>query len=95
MGFKEAKRKVLDALAKGDFQHETTRSSIDTKNLLSTGDVTTEFVESLVKRCKGQDHDMSLHHSDKSVVVHVLRKDGWYIKFYFLDPDTYFISVHQ
>jgi hypothetical protein len=23
------------------------------------------------------------------------QSDGWYIEFYFVDPDTVFISVHQ
>jgi hypothetical protein len=27
--------------------------------------------------------------------VHVLKRDGWYIKFFFIEPDTWFISVHQ
>lgn len=25
----------------------------------------------------------------------IIQRDGWYIKFYFVDPDTVFISVHQ
>lgn len=28
------------------------------------------------------------------ITVHVLKTTGWYIKFYFLDPSTVFISVH-
>lgn len=34
-------------------------------------------------------------HTGASTEVHVLRRDGWYIKFYFLDEDTVFISVHR
>jgi len=26
---------------------------------------------------------------------HVLTPGGWYLKFYFVDPDTVFISVHR
>jgi len=26
---------------------------------------------------------------------HVLRRHGWYIKFYFIEPETWFLSVHQ
>jgi hypothetical protein len=25
----------------------------------------------------------------------VIKREGWYVKFYFIDPDTFFISVHQ
>ena len=38
---------------------------------------------------------MGPHDMVKTVDVHILRKDGWYIKFYFLDPKTIFISVHR
>jgi hypothetical protein len=93
-GFREAKRRVLQALREGRFQHEV-RGRIDEKNLLLTGMVTAEFVASVIVRCRGQDHSMSAHHADAAVTVHVLRRDGWYIKFYFVDPDTFFISVHK
>ena len=48
-------------------------------------------------RCKGSEHQTSPHHVINSVEVHVIKTQGWYIKFYFLDadPDTVFISVHQ
>jgi hypothetical protein len=48
-----------------------------------------------VKACNGSCHDASPHHADSRMEVHVLRRAGWYVKFYFLDPDTVFISVHQ
>lgn len=94
-GFKAAKRKVLDALLNGRFLHETDRSMIVTKNLLFTGDVTAEEVADVIKLSQGQDHSVSSHHQDGSCLVHVIKRDGWYLKFYFLDPDTTFISVHQ
>jgi hypothetical protein len=94
VGFREAKRKVLKALAEGTFQHEV-RDRIDVKNELSTGDVSAADVASIVNRCNGNHHTASPHHADASVEVHVLRRDGWYIKFYFLDDDTVFIGVHQ
>jgi hypothetical protein len=28
-------------------------------------------------------------------MVHVLKRDGWYVKFFFVDPQTIFISVHR
>ena len=94
MGFKDAKRKVLKALAEGTYQHEA-RDQIDVKNELSTGDVTADDLRALIGRCNGTHHTFSPHHADASVDVHVLRRDGWYIKFYFLEEEAVFISVHR
>lgn len=94
-GFKEAKRKVIAALQSGAYQHEATRSNVDTKNLLLMGLVTAEQICDVLKRCQGQDHQSSPHHQVPSIEVHIIQRDGWYIKFYFVDPDTVFISVHQ
>jgi hypothetical protein len=94
-GFKLAKRKVIAALLNGTFQHETTRASITTKNLLFMGQVTPAEVCALLKRSNGKDHSASPHHLEPSIEVHVIQREGWYVKFYFLDPATIFISVHQ
>ena len=93
-GFREAKQRVLKALAAGTYQHEA-RNSIDVKNLLLTGAVTAAEVIAVIGRCNGTHHTASPHHADAAVRVHVLRRDGWYMKFYFLDEDTVFISVHR
>ena len=94
-GFKEAKRKAIRALENGTYLHETNRSEIVTKNLLFTGTVSSNQVCDVIKRSSGQDHSSSCHHNDKTIQVHVIKRDGWYVKFYFIDPDTFFISVHQ
>ncbi len=94
MGFNEVKRRLIGALQNGTFQHEA-RAAINTKNLLQTGQVAATDICELVKRCNGTHHTQSPHHSAKEISVHVLRRDGWYIKIYFVDPDTIFISVHQ
>jgi len=93
-GFKEAKRKVLAALASGSYLHEA-RNEIDAQNKLATGEVSTSDVAALIKSSTGNDHSRSPHHADPSITVHVISRKGWYIKFYFVDPDTWFISVHQ
>ena len=85
---------MLKALSTGAYQHEA-RNAIDVKNELATGAVTATDVAAIVRKCNGTHHAMSPHHRDASVDVHVLRRDGWYIKFYFLDEDTVFISVHR
>lgn len=94
MGYREAKRKVLDALARRQFSHEV-RGDISVKNLLHIGEVTPEQVISMIKSSGGNDHASSPHHSIAGIEVHVIRCRQWYIKFYFVDPDTVFISVHQ
>lgn len=94
IGFKEAKRKVIAALENGTYQHEA-RANINTKNLLQVGDVSPEQICAVLRNCQGQDHSSSAHHQVASIQVHVIKRDGWYIKFYFVDPDTVFISVHQ
>lgn len=93
-GFRDAKRRVLKALAEGTYLHEA-RNRIDVKNELATGAITAAEVIAVIARCNGTHHAASPHHADASVDVHVLRRDGWYIKFYFLDEDTTFISVHK
>ncbi len=92
-GFKEAKRKVLKALADGAFQHEA-RNNIDIKNELLAGTIAAIELAAVIRRTNGKNHSMSAHHRAASVTVHVIKREGWYIKFYFIDPDTWFISVH-
>lgn len=94
IGFTEAKQLLIRALSEGRFLHEG-RDQIETKNLLLMGQVTTEELLAVVRRCAGQHHSRSPHHAEPSVDVHILRRDGWYVKFYFVDPDTIFISVHR
>lgn len=93
-GYKEAKRKVLAALASGSYLHEV-RNEIDVKNKLATGEISPDEIAEMIRKSTGKDHSRSPHHADASVTVHVISRQGWYIKFYFIDPDTWFISVHQ
>lgn len=93
-GFTVAKRKLLSALVSGDYQHEV-RDRIDVKNVLAMGQMSATDLEAIVRRANGLEHFSSPHHGDTSITVHVLKTGGWYIKFYFLDPSTIFISVHQ
>jgi hypothetical protein len=94
MGFKDAKRALLRALKNGTYQHYA-RNDISAKNKLLTGEISVEAVIRIVGKCSGTNHTMSAHHADQSITVHVLKRDGWYIKFYFIDADTWFISVHK
>lgn len=93
-GFSEAKQKLLAALESGDYQHEV-RDRIEVKNALVTGQVSASDLALIVRKTNGLCHSMSPHHGDAAITVHLIKTDGWYIKFYFLDPSTIFISVHQ
>ncbi len=100
LGFKEARQKAIAALYAGTVQHEA-RNDIDDKNLLVTGQVTVEQVIDLLKVCRGTQHQCSPHHHVPTIDVHVFRpiagtpRKSWYIKLYFLEPDMWFISVHE
>jgi hypothetical protein len=92
-GFKAVREAVLDSLATGLFQHEA-RDLIDVKNLLATGEVSAEDVSLVIRRSSGRDYSCSPHHRFSRVDCHVIKARGWYVKFYFLDAETMFISVH-
>ena len=94
IGFKEAKRRAIEALRNKTYQ-VAQRQEIETKNLLYANAVSEEDIIAVISKCRGQDHEMRPHDMIKTIDVHILRKDGWYIKFYFLDPDTFFLSVHR
>lgn len=94
MGFKLVKEKVIAALLQGSYEHEV-RMDIDEKNKLQNGEVTAQFVIDLIRKSTGNDYSSSPHHQDSRVQVHVIEKNQWYVKFYFIDPATVFISVHQ
>ena len=94
IGFKEAKRRAIEALRNKTYQIAE-RREIETKNLLYGNSISEEDVIEIIIKCRGQDHEIRPHDMVKTVDVHILRKDGWYIKFYFLDPETFFLSVHR
>ena len=94
MGFTDAKRQVLAALKNGTWRVEA-RQRVDVKNKLATGEVSVDALAKVIGRSRGQDHTMRPHDRDQTVTVHIIRKGGWYIKFYFVEPHTFFISVHE
>lgn len=97
MAFRDAKKQVIACLKTGNIRHES-RSELDIKNLLAVGDVDAKDVAAILGRARGNDYKSSSHHSYPSIEVHIVKtkhlgKD-WYIKWYFIDPDSVFISVH-
>jgi hypothetical protein len=98
MGFKAVKAKILGCLERGDVSHEQ-RGDIDIKNLLAIGQVSLSEVADILGRARGDSYTSSPHHIVASIDVHVVRArhagQDWYIKWYFVDPSSVFISVHH
>lgn len=94
IGFKQARRMARDALESGSYAIPA-RKDVDAKNLLATGAVTEVQVIAVLDKCMGQHHQRKPHHAIAGVDVHVFSRDGWYIKVYFVDPQTFFLSVHK
>ena len=93
-GFRAVRRAIVAALLSGYFDHEF-RVDIDTKNLLSTGRVSVQELVAALRRCSGRDYSCSPHHAKAVLTVHAIKTRPWYVKFYFVDPETWFISVHE
>lgn len=97
-GFKEVKAKAIKCLEEGAYAHEA-RNEIEVKNLFLIGQLSEDEVIELIKCCRGNQYEKSTHHFESKVIVHILkpklRMKNWYIKFYFVDPNVMFISVHE
>ncbi|HWK89413.1 MAG TPA: hypothetical protein VNP72_05435 [Longimicrobium sp.] len=98
MGFKRVRELLLASLAERRYQHER-RAAAAEKNLLAVGEVSPEFVATLLLRCRGDDYSASPHHFDQRVLCHAFRPwfgaERWYVKAYLLGTDAVFISVHR
>jgi len=68
------------------------------KNLYAEGFLSNEDVVAIINSCRGNDYEKRKHHISSLGDVHILKPkgkyDGYYIKFYFIEPDVWFISVH-
>lgn len=88
MGFKAAKKRVIECLNSGCILHEE-RDNIDIKNLLATGAVSIGNVTAIIGGSRGTSYTCSPHHFDQEVDVHIIEttKSGinWYIKWYFIE----------
>ena len=98
MGFKDVKANVLACLNSGAILHAE-RGNIDVKNLLATGQVTTDDIAEVIGRARGTDYQCSPHHLVANIDVHIIKTThrgmDWYIKWYFVEPNCVFISVHH
>jgi hypothetical protein len=98
VSFREIKWKVIECLKNGKVRFAV-RRGIHLKNLLSTGDVTAQQLERVIHLAGGQHYELRTHHLDSSIDVHIITLwyagVNWYIKWYFAEPNSVFISVHH
>ncbi|MBP2167343.1 hypothetical protein J2125_000535 [Erwinia toletana] len=98
MGFRDVKREAIRCLLDGAYDHEN-RINISVKNMFATGQIDQAGVIELIRKTSGEDYLCTPHHQNADIDVHILRpwKSGcyWYVKFYFIEPDLIFISVHR
>jgi hypothetical protein len=98
VGFKEIRAVLIYCLKNGLYDHEI-RADMQTKNCLFNGTVSVDQAIDMALACTGVDHESSPLHGNSKEVVHILTPKGkylgWYIKFYYLDPNSIFISVHN
>ncbi len=98
LGFRDVKAQLLACMKDGAVSH-VQRSSIDVKNLLATGQVTLDEVSEVIRAARGNHYRCSPHHVVDGIDVHIITINrggtSWYIKWYFLEPQSIFISVHH
>jgi hypothetical protein len=87
------KARVIDDLTAGRFQHEA-RRGVARKHVLQQGVVTPDAVITGIQRCTPTQYLTGRHHRVPEIWVHLMKPTGWYIKFYFVEDATLFISVH-
>lgn len=96
MGLKSVRALAIDKLLRGRVLHDIERSGdIDDKNYILSGDLEIEEVIELINKTKGSEYNYFPHHYLEGVEVHIFKPFGWYIKFYFIEPDIIFISIHR
>lgn len=102
MGFKDEKAKVLECLEKGNYEHDLERENINTQNLFAIGVMSKDEVHDIINHAKGVNYSTAPHHlKSLGINVHIIsyydirHKCNWYIKWYYIDPNTFFISVHS
>jgi hypothetical protein len=97
MGFKDARRLLIEALQTRQYQNEE-RADAAEKNLLGSGGVDRAFVIRLLRRCAGWEYSTSRHHfrdADCHIFNPMLGGERWYIKAYFEHGVAVFVSVHR
>ena len=95
MAFNEVKIKAIACIKDGRVRH--VERDVD-KNMFASGEFAPEDMIQIIGACRGDDYSTGRHHF-LDADVHILKPkgkyDGLYIKFFFIEPDIMFISVHD
>lgn len=98
MSFNTNKKQLLHALKTRNILHEE-RTKLSSKNKLAIGDMSVDELINIVEKCRGNEYLNSPHHFSNDIEVHLLKTTyqgiHWYIKWYFIQPNVVFISVHN
>jgi hypothetical protein len=96
LGFKDIKARAIRKIQEGDIYHVPREYE---KNEYAQGLLTDDQVIEMIKICRGNCYEAKPHHFVPNMDVHILKPQGkycgYYVKFYFLEPDICFISVHK
>jgi len=95
MAFKEVKSKAIECIKNGHVRHIERNIA---KNMFMAGNFTPQEMITIIGTCGGNCYETCKHHL-LDVDIHILkprgRYDGLYIKFFFIEPNILFISVHE
>jgi len=99
IGFRKARQRLCEALRNPRTIVHEPRTDQAKKNLLANGVVTCAEVLAVARAANGTDYKEDAHDQDASIVVHIIRRAhqgiDWYIKWYCIEPNVTFISVHH
>lgn len=88
--------KIIQCLTEGNIQNEHRPND---KNVFKSGKLSIDKLIEMIYQTTDQQYEHSLHHVLEKVKVYILKpvieNEEWYIKFYFIEPDCWFISVHK
>ena len=95
LGFKEIKERAIKCIKCGYVRHVERDLN---KNLFAAGDFTSEDMIQIISSSRGDCYQVDKHHFLETE-VHIIKPrgkyGGLYLKFFFIEPDILFISVHQ
>lgn len=98
MGFSSDKKRILSDLESLNFDHEARTGRAEDENLLAAGLITAERAIEIVMCARGQQHESRSHHQVTDLQIWIFKPvhEGavWYVKGYFAEDQTWFISFH-
>ena len=74
-----------------------TRKKEYEKNLFADGQMSADELIKIISYCNGDCLEIGRHHNydvELYIMKPIGKYDGYYIKYYFVEPNTVFISVH-